>query len=162
MEILKYISDGIQKISKIIVIVLTLLIVLVIMLQVISRYIFNSPFSWTMELNVLFFEFLIFIGAAIVLRDDDHVKMDFLVLKFSERVQRIIKVFITVLIIGFLVISIRNNINLLPMHSQYRTPVVRIPTSVFNISFTIGCVFMIAHSLLNLVSTLKSIKGAAQ
>lgn len=159
MEILNCVSKGIQKVSKFVVIAFTSMIVLIILLQVISRYVFNSPFSWTMELNIFFFEWLVFIGASVALKDKEHVKMDFFVLKFSEKVQKIIELFTTVIIIAFIVILIRNNIKLLPMHSQYRTPVVRIPTSLFNISFTVGCVFMVLHCIQNVLSILIWLQG---
>lgn len=145
--ILKIASNIVNKFSKIFVTANLLIIVLVIMLQVISRYLFNAPFSWTMEANIFLFEWMIFIGASIVLKEKDHVKMDFFVAKLSVKARSIIELVVFMILLVFLIILVRNNIKILPMHSEYKTPVLRIPTSFFNISFTLGSVFMIVHFL---------------
>ncbi|MGN6144016.1 MAG: TRAP transporter large permease [Mesorhizobium sp.] len=44
---------------------------------VISRYVFNDSFSWTEEFSVWAFTWMIFIGAAIGIRQNRHVAVDF-------------------------------------------------------------------------------------
>ena len=43
------------------------------MLQIVSRFIFNSPLSWTMELSVLMYIWIVFLGCSFILSDRQHV-----------------------------------------------------------------------------------------
>jgi len=151
MRILDLISAIIHRVGEIFIVILTLLMVVVITLQVISRYIFNAPFSWTMEANIFLFAWLIFIGASVVLKEGRHVKMELFLTNFSMRKRKIISIFVSLLLVVFLVILLRNNILLFPLHSQFRTPVVRIPMSWFNLAFTVSCIFMLLHGLQKMI-----------
>jgi len=51
---------------------------LAVMAGVISRYVFNDAFSWTQEFSIWAFTWMIFIGAAMGLRQKRHVSVDFL------------------------------------------------------------------------------------
>jgi len=157
MRILNLISKIIERASEISLIILMFLIVVVITLQVISRYVFSAPISWTVELNIFLFAWLIFIGASVDLKEDRHVKMEIFLKRFSIRQKRIISILISFLLIIFLIILIRNNLLLYPLHCQYRTVTLRIPTSWFNLAFTVSCMFMLLHSLQKMVKELYEI-----
>jgi len=49
---------------------------LTVLAQVILRYLFNRPITWGDEFAVMVFAWTVFIGAAVVQRDDSHVSMD--------------------------------------------------------------------------------------
>ena len=53
-----------------------------------SRYIFNAPTDWTHELILICWIWLIFWGAAFMLRDEDHVKFDVLYNMGGEKARR--------------------------------------------------------------------------
>ena len=48
-----------------------------VMAGVVSRYVFNNAFSWTEEFSVWAFTWMIFIGAAMGIRQNRHVAVDF-------------------------------------------------------------------------------------
>jgi TRAP-type transport system small permease protein len=56
-----------------------LLAALTIFAQVVLRYGFNRPITWGDEFAVMIFAWTVFIGAAVVQRDDSHLSMDSLV-----------------------------------------------------------------------------------
>ncbi len=47
-------------------------------LQIVSRYIFNRPISWTLELSLTTWMWVVFWGSAFCLKDKDHVRFDML------------------------------------------------------------------------------------
>jgi len=157
MKILNLVSKIIEKASEISLIIFMFSIVIVITLQVISRYVFNAPISWTMELNIFLFAWLIFIGASVDLKEDRHVKMEIFLKRFSIMQKKYISIFVSFPLIIFLIILIRNNILLYSLHCQYRTVTLRIPTSWFNLAFTVSCIFMLLHSLQKMVKDLYEI-----
>ena len=157
MKILSKISRIVKKAADIFVTVLMFLIVVVIVLQVVSRYVFNSPISWTMEANIFLFAWVIYIGASIVLKEDRHVKIELFLSNFSKLQKRLISIFINSVILILLIILIRNNFVLFPFHTQFRTVSLRIPTSWFNLAFTISCSFMVLFTLEKIVDGLNRI-----
>lgn len=48
-------------------------------MQVVRRYIFNTGFSWTLELTMVFFAFMIFVGISYGVRVGAHIGVDALV-----------------------------------------------------------------------------------
>ena len=60
------------------------------MLQIISRYVFNSPIGWTLELCLTTWLWLVFWVSAFNLRDVDHIRFDMLYLECGKRVRRVL------------------------------------------------------------------------
>jgi tripartite ATP-independent transporter DctM subunit len=52
--------------------------IVIVFVGVIARYVFNDAFSWTEELAIWGFTWLIFLGAAMGVRQDKHVSVDIL------------------------------------------------------------------------------------
>jgi len=51
--------------------------IVVVLLQVVSRYLLDNSLTWTEELSRYLFAWIIFLGAALGLRDQSHIKVDF-------------------------------------------------------------------------------------
>lgn len=60
------------------------------LLQILSRYVLNAPFGWTLELCLLLWVWLVFWGNAFVVRDSDHVTFDLLYVAAPHRVRRVL------------------------------------------------------------------------
>lgn len=60
---------------------------LTVLAQVILRYLFNSPITWGDEFAVMVFAWTVFVGAAVVQRDDSHLSMDSLVRLLPPRTE---------------------------------------------------------------------------
>jgi TRAP-type C4-dicarboxylate transport system permease small subunit len=43
---------------------------------IVQRYVFGHPVAWADELNIILLLWVMFLGGALVLRDDDHVAFD--------------------------------------------------------------------------------------
>jgi C4-dicarboxylate transporter DctQ subunit len=53
--------------------------------DVIGRYIFNSPIPWMLEVTEYIMLYIPFLGAAFVMKDDAHIKVDVITLRFAPR-----------------------------------------------------------------------------
>lgn len=81
-----------RKIIEIIVVLCENIEVLFLMLMttmvfalVVSRYVFSYSFAWIEELTRYLMIWAAFLGAAALFKDDDHVRMDLVYKKLSER-----------------------------------------------------------------------------
>ncbi len=53
--------------------------------DVMGRYIFNSPIPWMLEVTEYIMLYIPFLGAAFVLKDDAHIKVDVITLRLRPR-----------------------------------------------------------------------------
>lgn len=58
------------------------------MLQIVSRYVFNSPIGWTQEACLTTWLWVVFWGSAFTLDERDHVKFDVLYAMFALPIRR--------------------------------------------------------------------------
>ena len=59
--------------------------------EVISRYFFNAPTTWVVEISSIILLLTPFLAGGWVLRGDGHVKMDLILEQFSQKNQALIK-----------------------------------------------------------------------
>jgi C4-dicarboxylate transporter DctQ subunit len=72
-------------------------------LQVVMRYVFNSGFSWALELTTVFFSFMIFVGISYGVRVGSHIGVDALVKMMGHTARRnvsILAVLLSLLYVG--------------------------------------------------------------
>lgn len=72
----------------------------VFLIQIVARYIFNAPVSWTLEACLTLWLWLVFWGGAFVLTEKDHVRFDILYDSVRARTRRIFAIISAVAIGG--------------------------------------------------------------
>lgn len=63
---------------------------LAFMLQIISRYVMDDTFGWTLELCLMLWVWIVFFGCATIVRDRDHVTFDLVYLAFPRGIRRVL------------------------------------------------------------------------
>lgn len=82
------------------------LILLLVVVQVVMRYVFNSPLTWSEELAVYIMVWMTFAGSVICMRDKEHVEVTILVDYLPRRLQKLALLFSRLASIVFLVVVI--------------------------------------------------------
>lgn len=77
------------------------IIFLTTLLQVFCRYVLEHSLSWSEETSLIFFPWVVFLGASMVLKERGHVAIMFVVALFPVRLRNIAKVFIDVMVAFF-------------------------------------------------------------
>jgi len=88
----------IRKATEAIIIFLFAIMVLVVFLQVVARYVFNSPPSWTEELARYCQVWIVILTSSVCIRKGTHLAVDYL----SHRMSAALKAFVK-LLINFLI-----------------------------------------------------------
>ncbi len=78
--------------------------VFITFILVISRFIFSYSFPWVEELTRYLMVWLMLLGAAVVLRTDKHISVNFFADYFSDSLKTILNIIFQLLIISYLVI----------------------------------------------------------
>lgn len=86
-------------------------------LQVIFRYVLNQPLGWTQELCLTMWLWVVFWGAAFILRERDHVSFDVLALATPKHTQRIFALISALAIASGLLVSLPASLDYIAFYS---------------------------------------------
>ena len=94
--------SGLRKMADGIAVLMLTAMFLLFCIQIISRYYFNNPLGWSLEVCLTLWLWLIFWAGAFCLRSSDHIRFDILYENTPRKVQRVL-FFITAIgiIVGF-------------------------------------------------------------
>ena len=123
-----------------------LLLIFVGFLQVFFRYVLNYSLSWTEEVGRYSFVWLTFIGAAICVQNESNIGLDLFVRKLSRRKQIILKMFVDLSIIAFLIFLIFQGGLITQKTTRQVSAALHIPMSVFYFSIPLGAFFMLINT----------------
>ena len=83
------------------------LIFFMMLLQIFCRYALNRALSWPEETSLIFFSWVVFLGASLAVKDREHVGINFVIDLFPIRLKNMIHVLIDSMVVffsGFLLI----------------------------------------------------------
>ena len=74
--------------------------------DVIARYFFNRPFSFTVEGTELAMGLIVFLGVGLTTHENGHISVDVLTIRLSERTRAILGLVTNALAIGFVALMV--------------------------------------------------------
>jgi TRAP-type transport system small permease protein len=130
---------------KFCVFILGIMGVLVI-LSVILRYIFGISYIWLAELITCLFVITVFFGAAIAIKREEHIKIDFFIKKIPEKVQNIISIIIEIMIISIQIQVIKSSLHWITKVGSTPIPGLYIPSKYIYLILPLGAMFIIFNN----------------
>jgi TRAP-type C4-dicarboxylate transport system permease small subunit len=127
--------------------------------EVLVRYIFNAPTTWSMEISVILTMWGTFLGVAYTLQQGGHTQIDLVINRFSERSRRILRIFVYLFIMLFSIFL--TWASLVPAIEAYLIKEVtqsytRTPLFILMISIPIGGILLILEIIRELVEMFRS------
>lgn len=107
MRALRWLSDKLNKITEVIITLLLVWLTIVLVIQVSSRYVFNSGMPWTEEMARYTMIWVIFLGAAVVTRVKEHISVPIMetlfpsLKKYLHLIQNILFLIFVVLVLSY-------------------------------------------------------------
>ncbi len=134
--ICKWIDKILTLLSGLLMIFLTALIGI----NVISRYIFNSPIKWQYEATLVCMPWVIFFGMAMAFKTDEHMRLTFVSNAIPEKARRIYLMVLDLIVLCFLAVG--GYLSISVVQNAWPTVYQTIPVSkgLFYLPFPIGCV----------------------
>ena len=128
---------------------------LLMLAQVISRYVFSKPLSFTEETARLVFVWVVFLGAAEALRRGTHVSINLLFKRFPKTVQRFVSSFNAIVVISVLIMLIISGIRVVRATSH--VDLITIPLTASSVYFAVpfSALIMLLFVLWNIASHIK-------
>jgi TRAP-type transport system small permease protein len=82
--------DKINKAVKYIVSAMFIILAVLVVLQVITRFVIDYPLSWSEEISRYLMIYIVFFGAALAMRNKEHIAIDFLVEIVSAKRKKVL------------------------------------------------------------------------
>ncbi|ASN06278.1 TRAP transporter small permease [Virgibacillus necropolis] len=150
-RIIAYINIGMKHFLNILLAVL----VTSVFLQVIFRFVLNSPLAWTEELARYCLVWLTFLGAAYAMALKQHIGVEFFTNLFPEVGKKILYVCATLVSLMFFIIIIYQGFNLATSAMSQMSPALQIPMGLIYMVLPISGLFLAINLISVFISDLK-------
>lgn len=141
------ISHFVGKMIEKILLALMVVLVAVTFMQVLARFVFKIPISWSQEMVKLCFVWIIFMGAAIAVKEGAHLTLDMISSHLPEGMQRIIRIMVLSLMLLCAVIMLYGGGRYCINCASKTMITMPLPADVQYISMPISALFMIWYLL---------------
>ena len=138
----------IRKTTEIVIIFLFVVLVAVVFYQVVARYIFNDPPSWTEELARYCQVWIILLASSICIRKGSHLAVDYFGHKLSVEAKRIINIVRSSLIVLYVAVVIVFGWKLMVVGQYQLSPALQVKMSFVYIIFPLSGVLMLLESII--------------
>jgi len=143
----KRVVDGLERIQLWVSTFLLGVLILIVMLEVVSRYLFNRPFPWVLELSMFLITYIIFIGVPAMYKGRSLVIIEFVFNRLSKRVQRIV-LFSWELLIGFFFVYLLvASYQFMLVQMRYKSPTLDIPVAFFTFPLLLCAISMLIFNI---------------
>ena len=128
-------------------------------LQVFSRYVIRNPLTWTMEIIVQGFIWMVVFGTCYTMREKAHIKFTMIYDRCKPRTAAILRLLGNLIIVVTFVALIVPSWKYSFFVSFQRTAVFRIPFTFMFISFVYFLCSTIAYTAIEMIEDIKVIRG---
>lgn len=136
-----------KDMEEIIGAVLLVAMCLVAIAKVASRYVLASPFSWSEELATILFSWVVFIGASLAFKKNEHFSMDVLVDLLPRAPKRLIQTVGLGLVSIFCLLIVCYGVRLAVLNWQVKTAVLEISRAWLYLAVPFGGVLMLLRTI---------------
>lgn len=137
---------------------------IILFYEVIVRYFFNSPTIWAQEVSVYLFIWTMLAGAAYTLQVGKHVRIDLLIIRFSEKTQTFLEFLTSIfgmLFSGFVTYQGWNMLKAtLKYHKLSATP-LRVPLWIPQLALLVGFALLTLQFLIIIGAKFSALSGKA-
>ena len=130
-------------------------------LQVCCRYFLNAPLSWPEEFTMFLMAWMSFVGASVAVRQSGHIGIDFLIGRLAEPGRSYLTVFILVCTLLFSSMLFVEGVRLTADSVGIVSDGMRVSMVYPRLSMPVGAALMTFHSLVMLLTGLRSLKNRA-
>lgn len=152
---MKKIDDFIVKILYYSCALLMFMMAAIIFAQVIFRYVFGTPLSWSEELGRYIFVWMSFLGMAVAIHKGSHVALDILVSYLKNTSKKTLMIINNLLVLLFSVILTYSGFKLVQLGVNQTSPTLKIPMEFVYIVIPISGMLLLYFVMSQLIQILK-------
>ncbi len=138
------------------------LMILALLLQVVARYILKLSIPWTEEISRYLLVLMTFTGAAVAVRDRQHIAITFLLDRMPAMARMYAELAFNILIMLFIAAVFRGSLNMIQL--TWETPagtIAWITTGKLYLILPFACLLTLGYLLLQVFRTAKQLSASA-
>lgn len=139
--------DKLESVEKVLLAVSSFAMVVIITYQVILRYCFSASNSWSEELTRYIFIYDVMIAAAMAIRKNSHLQVDFLINLMKPKMKAIFTIIATLVGAVFLAFLFMYTLTLCQASAHNISPGTGVSMAVPYAAMPIGAILMILTSI---------------
>jgi TRAP-type C4-dicarboxylate transport system permease small subunit len=143
-----------RKVVYVAVVSMFALQVVVVFAQVIWRFVFNDPFSWSEELARYLQVWIILLASSVCIHEGSHLAVDYLVHYLPFRHRKNLALLVTVLMMVFVSVLIVAGIKMILTARAQASPALNVPVGAIYLVFPVAGTLMLLESLNVFLKTL--------
>ena len=130
-------------------------------LQVVWRYVFGAPLSWSEEASIYLFTWIVFLGAALGLGKGVHLGVDILVRLLPAGLQAILGLLTRILTLAFVLALFGASLPLLRDNASQISPALELPMTAVYAAIPLAMLAMAIISLAQIAAQIRGWRGRA-
>jgi TRAP-type C4-dicarboxylate transport system permease small subunit len=129
--------------------------------DVIARYFFNSPFSFTVELTEIAMGVIVYFGVGLVTHNNEHISVDFVTLRLTEWWRALVGLVTNILAFGFLLLMVwRLWLRMAVLFEKGDvSPIMLIPRWPTALAISVGAIFFLTGLVVLIVADYSRVCG---
>ena len=141
------ISNIVNRITEVILVIVLAAMAVVVFLQVIFRYLLNFPLFWTEEFARYCLVWSSLLGSAVAVKRGQHIAVTIVSERFPPAVRRVMKIITLISVAVILTIILWGGIQLVAITRAQISPALRVSMSVPYLAVPVGAALMLLHTL---------------
>lgn len=146
---IKRIWCGVERIAEAVLVLAIAVMTAVCTLQVISRYVFNDPLTWTEELTRYLFVWSGFLSAWVAWKHRAHIAVDAVGYLNSTVLKTASARLVEVLVLGFCVYTLYTNAHLVSITANQPSAVLHVPMSWVYAAYSVMAALIVGDILID-------------
>lgn len=156
---MKKTADTICRIAEYMLLIFMIVMVILTFAQVLCRFVFEVPLSWSEETVRMCFTWIAFLGSAIAVKENTHLVLDMLTSHFPKNIQRILRITIIIIMLLCEIALLCGGYDYLSRTWNKTLISLPLPAWTLNISVPISGLLMLYFSFIKLIDEIKQEKG---
>ena len=156
---LEKLRNTLNRLLKTVIVTLTIMMVLVVFMQVVFRYVLESPLVWSEELARYLSIWITFLGASVAVGARNHIKIDAFIGMFPVKVRKFDELMIDLLQVVFAVTMLVAGGMMIPVVMGNLTPALQTSFGYVYASIPVSAVLMMLFLASNIYEDIIGLRG---
>jgi TRAP-type C4-dicarboxylate transport system permease small subunit len=150
-----------RRTIQLVIILMFAALIVTVFYQVLGRYLFNAPPSWSEELARFLQVWIALMASALCIQQGMHLGVDYLLYAVPPRGRALLEVLVHVMVSGFLLLLLVQGVKILDVAGVQSSPAMGISMWYAYLAVPVGAALMLLESVLKLGESLRALRSAA-
>lgn len=160
--LLQTMSRGLARVTGWVIIAMTTVMMASLILQVFSRYVIGQGFTWTEELALFLFTWVVLLAATTAIRDDGHVRLQLVVDLLPAALRRLWMRALTLAVLAFCMVFASSGADYVTQTMGQVSAAVQYPIEALHLAAPVTGILGAFHAIARLLAPQSVIDGQPQ